>query len=72
MRSEGLHSTGDFVLENLSTGHCPKHDNNFPKDFPDNLKFQESVMGVEPPISPIAMNARRPGGRPAAGIITIE
>jgi hypothetical protein len=29
-------------------------------------------MGVETPIPPIAMNARRPEGRPAAGIIMVE
>ena len=29
-------------------------------------------MGVETPEPPIAMNVRRPEGRPAAGIITIE
>ena len=29
-------------------------------------------MGVETPMPPIAMNAPRPEGRPAAGIITVE
>jgi len=29
-------------------------------------------MGVETPMPPIAMNARRPEGRPAAGIIIVE
>ena len=29
-------------------------------------------MGVETPIPPIAMDARRPEGRPAAGIFTVE
>ena len=35
-------------------------------------KPQESIMGVETPIPPIAMNAHLPEGRPAAGIITVE
>jgi hypothetical protein len=29
-------------------------------------------MGVENPVPPVAMNARRPEGRPAAGIVTVE
>ena len=35
-------------------------------------KPQELIMGVETPIHPIAMTARSPDGRPAAGIITVE
>jgi hypothetical protein len=35
-------------------------------------KHRELIMGVETPMPPIAMNARRPEGRPAAGIITVE
>jgi len=35
-------------------------------------KHWELIMGVETPMPPIAMNARRPEGRPAAGIITVE
>ena len=38
----------------------------------ENRNVQELMMGVETPIPPIAMNARRPEGRPAAGIITVE
>jgi hypothetical protein len=30
------------------------------------------IMGVETPMPPVGMNARRPEGRPAAGIITVE
>ena len=35
-------------------------------------KPQEPDRGIETPIPPIAMNARRPEGRPAAGITTVE
>jgi len=29
-------------------------------------------MGIKDPVSPVTMNARRPEGRPAAGINTVE
>jgi hypothetical protein len=35
-------------------------------------KPQELIMEVETPMPPLAMNTRRPEGRPAAGIITVE
>ena len=34
--------------------------------------LQELIMGVETPMPPVRMNARRPEGRPAAGIITVK